>query len=138
AGARAGKPPSGYVPLQLATLGSKPPTGEAWLHELKWDGYRLVATIADGKVRMWSRNAIEWTEKVPDIVAALERLALDSAVLDGELIAQDGRQSDFGVLQATLSGQQHAPLSYVLFDVLHVDGVALDRVALLERKRLLE
>src|SRR5690606_30456489 len=71
-------------------------------------------------------------------VAALERLALDSAVLDGELIAQDGRQSDFGVLQATLSGQQHAPLSYVLFDVLHVDGVDLDRVALLERKRLLE
>jgi bifunctional non-homologous end joining protein LigD len=138
AGARAGKAPSDYFAPQLATLANKPPVGEQWLHELKWDGYRLVTAISAGKIRMWSRNAIEWTHKVPDIIAAIERLGLHSAALDGELVAQDGRQSDFGLLQATLSGEKHAPLAYVIFDVLHVDGIGLERVDLAARKGLLE
>ncbi|QOY61662.1 DNA ligase D [Lysobacter sp. H21R4] len=123
---------------QLAKLGDAPPSGERWLHEVKWDGYRLVATIVAGRVRLWSRNALEWTGKVPEVAQALEQLGLRSAALDGELIAGTGTQQDFNVLQATLSGEQQGALSYVLFDLLHLDGIAIDQAPLLERKRLLE
>ncbi|MDQ3205944.1 MAG: DNA ligase D [Pseudomonadota bacterium] len=123
---------------QLAKLGDSPPKGEDWLHEVKWDGYRLVTTVVEGRVRIWSRNAIEWTGKVPEIVAAIEQLGLKSAALDGELIAGTGTQQDFNLLQATLSGEQQGALSYVLFDLLHIDGVAIDRSPLVERKSLLE
>ena len=122
---------------QLARLGDKPPEGQNWLHEIKWDGYRLVTTIVDGKVRIWSRNAIEWTTKVPEIVSAIEQLGLKSAALDGELIAGSGTQQDFNLLQATLSGEQQGALVYVVFDLLHVDGIAIDAAPLRERKQLL-
>lgn len=125
-----------FVP-QLAKLGAAPPRGDEWLHELKWDGYRLVTTIVDGEVRIWSRNALEWTEKVPEITAAIEQLGLDSAALDGELIAGEGGQADFNILQATLAGERQDALTYVLFDLLHIDGVAIDRAPLLQRKALL-
>ncbi len=122
---------------QLAKLGNKPPDGAQWLHEIKWDGYRLVATIVAGEVRIWSRNAIEWTTKVPEIVDAIKQLGLKSGALDGELIAGHGTQQDFNLLQATLSGEQQGALVYVLFDLLHVDGIAIDKSPLIQRKQLL-
>jgi bifunctional non-homologous end joining protein LigD len=122
---------------QLARLGERPPEGAQWLHEIKWDGYRLVTTIVDGVVRIWSRNAIEWTSKVPEIVSAIQQLGLKSGALDGELIAGKGTQQDFNLLQATLSGEQQGTLVYVLFDLLHVDGIAIDASPLVERKQLL-
>jgi bifunctional non-homologous end joining protein LigD len=123
---------------QLAKLGTAPPEGEQWIHEFKWDGYRLVTTVVDGKVRIWSRNAIEWTDKVPELRAAVESLGLDSAALDGELIAGQGTQADFNLLQATLSGEQQGVLSYALFDLLHINAVAIDQSPLVERKALLQ
>ena len=123
---------------QLAKLGDTAPTGANWIHEVKWDGYRLVATIVDGKVRIWSRNAIEWTDKVPELRGALEQLGLKSAALDGELIAGQGTQADFNLLQATLSGERQGSLAYVLFDLLHIDGVDIRKAPLIERKALLE
>jgi bifunctional non-homologous end joining protein LigD len=123
---------------QLAKLGDVAPSGAQWIHEVKWDGYRLVATIVGGKVRIWSRNAIEWTEKVPELRAALEELGVQSAALDGELIAGRGTQQDFNLLQATLSGEQQGGLSYVLFDLLHLEGVDIRKAPLVERKVLLE
>jgi bifunctional non-homologous end joining protein LigD len=123
---------------QLATLGSAPPDGAQWLHELKWDGYRLLTVIRGGRARLWSRNVIEWTDKVPEIVTALQQLGLDDAAFDGELIAGQGGQADFGLLQSTLSGEKQARLTYMVFDVLHLAGVALDRAPLLQRKQLLE
>lgn len=123
---------------QLARLGDTPPSGEQWLHEVKWDGYRLVTTIVDGEVRLWSRNAIEWTDKVPELRDAIGQLGLREAALDGELIAGGGTQADFNLLQATLSGEQQGMLSYVLFDLLHIDGVAIDKAPLAERKALLQ
>ncbi|HST43985.1 MAG TPA: non-homologous end-joining DNA ligase, partial [Luteimonas sp.] len=122
---------------QLARLGETPPAGEDWLHEAKWDGYRLVAVIQGGTARLWSRNALEWTHKVPEIVAALEQLGVGSAALDGELIAGAGRQADFGLLQATLSGEASGQLSYALFDLLHLEGVDITRAPQLARKDLL-
>jgi bifunctional non-homologous end joining protein LigD len=137
-GARKAKLKNEAFAPQLAKLVDAPPTGEAWLHEVKWDGYRLVTTVVGGAVRIWSRNGIEWTDKVPELRDAIAHLGLDSAALDGELIAGTGTQADFGLLQATLSGERQGSLSYVLFDLLHVDGVAIDQVPLVERKALLQ
>lgn len=123
---------------QLAKLGDTAPTGAQWIHEVKWDGYRLVATKVAGKARIWSRNAIEWTAKVPELRAAIEQLGPQDLAVDGELIAGRGTQADFNLLQATLSGESQGALSYVLFDVLHVDGVDVRNAPLVERKQLLE
>lgn len=136
-GARATSQRPGFRMPQLAKLQEHVPQGDTWLHEAKWDGYRLIARIAKGKARLWSRNEIEWTAKVPEIVAAVEALDLDDAVLDGELVAGAGRQEDFGLLQATLAGEKNATLSYVLFDILQVDGVDLARSPQYQRKALL-
>ncbi|MBB3275174.1 MULTISPECIES: DNA ligase D [unclassified Pseudoxanthomonas] len=138
AGARRARLVDGPFKPQLAMLGSAPPMGDDWLHEAKWDGYRLLTVIRAGQVRIWSRNALEWTAKVPEIVDALAQLGLQEAALDGELIAGAGTQADFSVLQATLSGEKNAPLSYVLFDLLHLEGVDTRRVAQVDRKHLLE
>jgi bifunctional non-homologous end joining protein LigD len=137
-GAKKGKITGDFFEPQLAKLGDMPPEGEQWLHEIKWDGYRLVATVVDGKARLFSRNAIEWTSKVPEITAAIEALKLGTAALDGELIAGQGTKDDFNLLQATLSGEKMGALSFVLFDLLHLDGVDLSNVPLAQRKDLLE
>ena len=123
---------------QLAKLTDKPPAGEQWLHEIKWDGYRLVTTVVGGKVRIWSRNAIEWTDKVPELREAIAQLGLQSAAFDGELIAGTGTQADFGLLQQTLSGERQGSLAYALFDLLHLEGISLEASPLLARKQLLE
>jgi bifunctional non-homologous end joining protein LigD len=137
-GARKAKAPSGAFEPQLARLGDAPPEGEQWLHEIKWDGYRILTTMAKGSPQLWSRNALAWTEKLPDIAAALEGLGLASAALDGELIAGQGRKEDFNLLQATLSGERAGKLVLALFDLLHVDGVDISAAPLRDRKALLQ
>lgn len=136
--ARKAPAPTEFFAPQLARLGETPPAGDQWLHEIKWDGYRIVATVAKGKVRLWSRNALEWTDKVPEIAGAIAGLGLKSAALDGELIAGTGTREDFNLLQGTLSGERQGTLSYALFDLLHVDGIDISEAPLIERKTLLE
>lgn len=136
--ARKAKAPDGPFEPQLARLGDAPPEGEAWLHELKWDGYRILVTVKDGAARLWSRNALEWSEKIPEVRAAVEQLGLDSAALDGELIAGGGTKGDFNLLQATLSGEKQGALSLVLFDLLHIDGIDISDAPLRDRKALLK
>ncbi|PZP64262.1 MAG: DNA ligase D [Pseudoxanthomonas spadix] len=136
--AKQAKAPDGPFELQLAKLGESPPKGDQWVHEIKWDGYRILATIADGQVRLWSRNALEWTAKIPEIRDAVAALGLRSGALDGELIAGSGTKEDFNLLQATLSGERQGALAYALFDVLHLDGVDIADAPLLERKALLK
>ena len=89
-------------------------------------------------MRLWSRNALEWTDKVPEITAAVARLGLKSGALDGELIAGRGSREDFNLLQGTLSGERQGALALVLFDLLHVDGVDVSGASLLARKALLQ
>ena len=137
-GAQRAPAPTGAFEPQLAKLGTSAPVGDAWLHELKWDGYRLLATVSRGTVQLWSRNALEWTGKVPEITEAIARLGLKSAALDGELIAGRGRREDFNLLQGTLSGERQGALALVLFDLLHVDGVDISAAPLLARKALLQ
>lgn len=136
--AKAAAPPSGPFEPQLAKLGEAPPQGDQWVHEIKWDGYRILATVAHGTVRLWSRNALEWTDKIPEIRDAVAALGLTSAALDGELIAGSGTKEDFNLLQATLSGERQSALAYALFDLLHIDGVDVAAAPLLERKALLQ
>ncbi|KTF32518.1 DNA ligase D [Xanthomonas vesicatoria] len=123
---------------QLAKLGQAPPDGGQWVHEIKWDGYRILATISDGVVRLWSRNALEWTDKAPEIRDAIQSLGMRSAQLDGELIAGRGTKEDFNLLQATLSGERQVPLALAVFDLLHIDGVDISEAPLVERKQLLQ
>ncbi|AKC79208.1 ATP-dependent DNA ligase [Xanthomonas arboricola] len=136
--AKKAKPPEGPFEPQLAKLGDAPPQGDQWVHEIKWDGYRILATIAEGEVRLWSRNALEWTEKIPEIRDAVAALGLKSGALDGELIAGNGTKEDFNLLQATLSGERQGTLAYALFDLLHIDGIDVADAPLLERKELLQ
>ncbi len=137
-GAKKAKAPGGPFEPQLAKLGDAPPGGAQWIHELKWDGYRILATAAEGQVQLWSRNALDWTAKLPDIREAIEQLGLESLALDGELIAGTGSREDFNLLQSTLSGERQGKLAFALFDLLHINGVDIADAPLLERKALLQ
>lgn len=137
-GARQRAMPPGFFKPELAKLRETAPNSDDWLNETKWDGYRILTSIADGNVEFWSRNALPWTQKLPEIRQAVEALGLDSAQLDGELIAVTNGQSDFNALQQTLSGERASPLVYVLFDVPYMEGYDLSRAALIDRKDALE
>lgn len=137
-GAKKAKPSADFFKPELARLHESPPMGDDWLHEVKWDGYRILTTIVDGGVQLWSRNALPWTDKIPDIRQAVEALGLDSAHLDGELIALTDGKPDFNALQQTLSGEKSSQLVYTLFDVPYLDGYDLTRTPLIERKGILE
>lgn len=137
-GAKARSMPRGIEP-QLATLRTRPPVGDGWLHEVKWDGYRLIAYRDAGRgVELCSRNKLPWSQRLPHLVAALEDLPVREAILDGELVAVDARgRSDFGLLQRLLERADTTALRFVSFDLLHLDGVDLRGAAQVERRRLL-
>lgn len=125
---------------ELCRSQSSAPTGDNWLHEVKWDGYRLLATVVRGKPRLWSRNGIQWTKRLPDVAEAVRSLGLKNAQLDGEMVVlRDGRES-FNALQARLSedcADRADDVVYVLFDLLHRDGESWRDVDLIERKQAL-
>ncbi|MFY2763502.1 DNA ligase D [Arenimonas sp. MALMAid1274] len=129
----------GAPPLQLATLSEKAPAGDDWLHEVKWDGYRLLASRSGDTLRLESRNGTDWTGRFPDLEKVLLSLPVHSLRLDGELVVLDERgRSDFARLQRSLQGTDPAPVCCIAFDLLQLEGVDLTGVAQLERKRLLE
>ncbi|MFC3551133.1 DNA ligase D [Lysobacter cavernae] len=126
AGRAAAKPMPEEVELQLTTLRETPPATGDWLHEVKWDGYRMLAYKQRGKVRLQSRKGLDWTGDFPELVAALGSLPVDSLIVDGELVAldRDGR-SDFAALQRQLEAGSVASLRLVVFDLLYLDGIDL-------------
>lgn len=137
-GARAGSLAAGFAP-QLCLQRKTPPQGEDWLHESKWDGYRLLADLDDGRVALRSRKNLDWTDELPRIAAAIDALPVASGRFDGELVALDRRgRSDFSALQRLRKSGDTAQLRYVLFDMPALEGVDLTAVPLLARKRLLE
>jgi bifunctional non-homologous end joining protein LigD len=137
-GARRGVLPT--IPeLELATLVDGAPEGVDWLHEIKFDGYRIAARIQGGDVRLISRNGKDWTARFAHVAEAFAELGVDEAIFDGELVALDpGGAGSFQSLQRALSEERGDELAWFGFDVLHLDGFDLTAVALLERKRLLE
>jgi len=135
---KAGYP--GFIEPALATLRSTPPPGGRWLHEIKFDGYRLQAHIRDGKARLLTRSGLDWTEKFGDaIVTALGSLPVRQAIMDGELIVEGaGGASDFSALQAALSEGRVDRMALYLFDLLYLDGYDFRPVPLAERKATLQ
>ncbi|HKA44232.1 MAG TPA: DNA ligase D [Burkholderiales bacterium] len=128
-----------FVEPELATLVKEAPGGPDWLHEMKLDGYRMLARIERGKVRLYTRNRNDWTAKFPAIAKAVAALPVDTAWLDGEIVVmQASGLSSFQSLQNALSGDRADSLLYYVFDLPYLDGYDLRNAALLERKRLLE
>ncbi|WP_242395757.1 DNA ligase D [Anaeromyxobacter oryzisoli] len=123
---------------QLATLVSEPPGGEGWVHEVKYDGYRIGAALEGGRATLWSRRGKDWTAQFPEVARAVETLPARSALLDGEVAAvlDDGRTS-FQALQNAFSGGPRR-IAYFVFDLLELDGASLAARPLLERKAALE
>lgn len=127
--------------VQLATLTRKPPEGDQWIHELKFDGYRLIARLDKHSVTLLTRNGKDWTRRLPAIRSALEQLTVENAVIDGELVVPraDGSTS-FRRLQQCLGSNKpiQANLAYQAFDLLFLNDHSLVDVPLLERKRVLK
>lgn len=137
-GARDTPYPPGYPP-QLCKLRALAPAGDDWLHEIKWDGYRLLADLVQGEVRLRSRNGQDWNAMFPEVVAAVRALPVRDARLDGELVVVDAQgRSDFSALQRTIDGTAKAQLRYLVFDLPGVAGVDISRAPLRQRKALLK
>jgi bifunctional non-homologous end joining protein LigD len=136
-GAKKARLPATLSP-QLATLVDACPSGDRWLHEVKYDGYRMVCRVDRDEVAIYSRNGKDWTAVLGTLAAAVKRLHIRSAWLDGEVVAMtsDGRTS-FQRLQNALADPSVGALTYFIFDVPFLDGYDLRGVTLTERKRLL-
>src|SRR6185295_10156175 len=109
-----------------------------WLHELKFDGYRMLCHINGDKVCFWSRNGKDWTRKFPNLTLAIKALPTRSAIIDGEVVIfeRDGRSS-FQKLQNAISDST-SKFSFAAFDLVYLDGFDLTRSALEDRKELLK
>ena len=124
---------------QLATAADVPPNGDGWLHEIKFDGYRTLAHLQGGQVRLMTRGGLDWTGRYGDLGAAFERLACDSAVIDGETVVLDDKGiSRFDLLKTELSEGDGTALVYFAFDLLYLNGWDLRGVDLEKRKEHLK
>jgi bifunctional non-homologous end joining protein LigD len=128
-----------FEPVQLATLAETVPTTNQWMHEIKFDGYRLLAAVAGPDVRLYTRSGLDWTDKFTGLAAALAALDLPPALIDGEAVALD-RQGNpsFSALQAALKQGDAPEIHYFAFDLLHLAGEDLKDLANIERKERLE
>ena len=124
---------------QLARLAEAAPDGEEWISEIKFDGYRLLAWIEGGRARLVTRNLHDWTARLPAVAALVGSLGVETALLDGELVAlkPDGTSS-FSALQAALSAGADQTLHLYAFDLLHLNGWDLRPCRLLDRKAALQ
>ncbi|RST87481.1 DNA ligase D [Aquibium carbonis] len=126
----------GFIEPQLATLRAEAPSGDRWIHEIKFDGYRLQAHISEGKARLLTRSGLDWTDRFGTAVAkALASLPMEAAIIDGELTVEGGNgASDFSALQADLSEGRSDRFVFYAFDLMHLDGRDLTGAALVDRK----
>jgi bifunctional non-homologous end joining protein LigD len=136
-GARRGSLPA-RVPPQLATLVADVPDGDDWLHEIKFDGFRILARLDKGQVRLHTRTGQDWSERFAVVARAVESLPARQAVVDGEVavLLSDGTSS-FQALQNVLSRHDAGELVYYAFDLLYLDGWDLTGVSLERRKQAL-
>jgi bifunctional non-homologous end joining protein LigD len=144
-GARKAAMPSRLGPM-LATIGEAPFSDPNWLFEIKWDGVRALAWIADGALTLRSRNGQDITKRYPELASLPEAIAAREVILDGEIVALDARgHSDFERLQERMHVRapsenlvRNTPVVYYAFDLLYYDGYDLREAPLLERKQLLQ
>jgi len=136
-GARKAPMPASLKP-QLATAAAAAPQGDEWLHEIKYDGYRLIARIEDGAARLITRGGLDWTDKFSALAGRLAGLPVKSAIIDGELVAlrPDGTTS-FADLQDAISAKHTEGLTFFAFDLIYRDGWDLTGAKLEDRKAAL-
>ncbi len=121
--------------VQLATLADAPPSGDDWLHEPKFDGYRCLIAVGKGGARLYTRNGKDWTDRFDALKAPAEALPCDTALIDGEVIA-GSTSGDFSALQKALKAG--SALTFYAFDLLRLDGEDLARRPFEERREALE
>src|SRR5258708_36028793 len=128
----------GWIKPQLTKLVGQPPEGPEWLHEIKFDGYRMHARLDRATVRLLTRTGLDWTPKYPVIAAAIASLPASQAYLDGELcgVRPDGTTS-FSLIQNASDTGNSGALVFFLFDLLHLDGEAVSQRPVSERKERL-
>jgi bifunctional non-homologous end joining protein LigD len=134
--AGAARPPEmpGFIKPQLATLKSKPPVGSQWLHEIKFDGYRVQVHLNRGKRKVYTRNGLDWTKRFSLIAGALD--IPGQAIIDGEVVVIHEGRTNFSELQAELAAGNQDRLVYYAFDLLWRDG-DLRKLPQIERKQAL-
>lgn len=138
AGARKAVLPA-FVEPCLAKLADTAPSGSQWIHEIKFDGYRLQARIDGRKVCLLTRRGLDWTKRFAHVADALRALRLPSALIDGEVVVEDeSGVSNFSALQQDLSAQRTDRMVFHAFDLLYCDGHDLRHAALEDRKALLQ
>jgi len=126
------------TPFQLATLSAAPPAGEGWLHEIKYDGYRVRLVVEGGAARVLTRGGQEWNDRMGALARAAAALPVTSALLDGEAVVfgADGTP-DFGELQHALATGEDDRIVFLAFDLLYLDGRDLRAEPLARRKEML-
>lgn len=123
---------------QLAMLATEPPQGEQWVHEIKFDGYRVLAHAEHGRVRLITRKKQDWTHRYQIVAERLAELPVENAVVDGEVVALlPTGLSSFQALQNAGKGIGSAQLAFYAFDLLYLDGFDLRACRLEDRKQLL-
>lgn len=123
-----------FVAPQLARFTSSVPAGREWWHELKFDGYRLIAVKRGGKVTLYTRSELDWTDRFGDLADHLAALTKLDFVVDGEAVVFDKKgRSRFGDLQAALKSEHKERIAFVAFDLLHLDGRNLRVLPLSQR-----
>jgi bifunctional non-homologous end joining protein LigD len=130
---RAGKE---FQDLQLCTLVDAVPTGSAWLHEVKYDGYRALISIANGKAKVFTRTGLDWTDKFAAIADAAAKLPVKSALIDGEIVAFKDGHPDFSTLKDAISAG--GDMTLFAFDLLALDGEDLTGLSNIDRKARLQ
>jgi bifunctional non-homologous end joining protein LigD len=134
---KAAKTMPDFVEPELCSAVDRAPSGPGWIHEIKFDGYRIQARVEDGRATLRTRKGLDWTERFQEI--ARDAGHLPDCLLDGEIVALDAEnRPDFGALQAALSDRKTDGLVYFLFDVLFADGRDLRGEPLRTRKAVLE
>jgi bifunctional non-homologous end joining protein LigD len=127
-----------FVAPSLATLADKAPESGNWIHEIKFDGYRLQARLDNGKVKLLTRRGLDWTNKFPTIAEAVVKLPANTALIDGELVVEgDDGVSSFSLLQQDLKDNRRDRMVFYAFDLMHLDGEDLRPMPLEARKEAL-
>lgn len=131
-------PYPGFIEPELATSVDKVPSGERWIHEIKFDGYRVQVHLRDATVKVFTRRGNDWTNRFRKIAADTWHIAAGSAIIDGEIVvpAANGT-TDFSVLQNELKGRSKK-IVLAAFDLLYLNGHDLRNIPLFERKALLK
>ena len=125
-----------FIPPSLATLSAAPPSGSGWLHEIKFDGYRIQARLDQGEVRLLTRKGLDWTKKFPNVTEAVAKLNAKTALIDGEVVVEDERGvSSFSDLQSALKHGERKRFIYYVFDLLHLNGRDLTQLPLMSARQ---